>query len=296
MIKKAIKLSLLLGLSTSLFAISSLDKKVLDYQENAIKQNNAYILHTLKLEKKEPLDDKNLWNAYKLQLDLTQKDNNKRFQTPMIVFSNGKYISNEMIDMSTGQRYGEAEQQSKSRQKRKEFETSFTLPDNYYKQDHLIAGNHDAKNKVVLFSDPLCVYCIKSVPAIINKIKSRKDIALYYYDFPLNMHPTAQTVVLAMMQAKKDGVKNVELEVYEANYENFYNVYREKNPNKAIEAFNEIFDTTYKLQDVNTNANKKQLEHDIKMALGANVQATPSVLFNGSYLNSRKKLDIFLSK
>ena len=293
---KTLGLSLVLGLSTSLFAMSLVDKKIIDYQKNMIKQNPAYTLHSLKLDKKEPLDKKGTWNAYKLKLDITQIANKKRFTAPVIVFSNGKYISSELINMDTGLRYGENEQRVKAAKQRAEFEKTFVLPDSYYKKDHLIAGNHDAKTKVVVFSDPLCVYCIKSAPDIIKSIKDRKDIALYYYDFPLDMHPTAKTVIKAMIKAKQDGVKNVVLEVYEANYENFYNVYREKDPKAAIDAFNEIFDTKYTVKSVDTPKINKHLQEDIVSGINANVQGTPSIIFNGSYLNSRSKLKAFLAK
>ena len=130
--KNTIKLSMILALSSSLFAMSSIDKKVIDYQTNAIKQNTAYTLHSVKLDKKEKLDKDGVWNAYKLTLDLTQKSNNKRFQPPMIVFSNGRYISNEMVDMNTGSRYGEAEQRAEADKKRAKFEDTFTLPSDYF--------------------------------------------------------------------------------------------------------------------------------------------------------------------
>jgi thiol:disulfide interchange protein DsbC len=292
---QSLKISLLLTLSTSLYSMSTTDKNIIEYQTQVIKHNPAYDLHSLKLEKKEPLDTNGAWNAYKLQLDITQKSDNKRFKAPMIVFSNGKYITNDLIDMTTGQRYGEAEQRAIAEDKRKAFEKSFTLPNSYYKKDRLIAGNHNAKNKVVVFSDPLCVYCIQSVPTIIKGIKNRKDVALYYYDFPLDMHPTAKTVIQAMIKAKEDGIKDVELQVYEANYENFYNVYREKDPKAAIDAFNEIFDTEYTVQSVNTKSINKHMQEDIISGIEANVQGTPSVNFNGSFLNSREKLNSFLN-
>jgi hypothetical protein len=287
---------LLITFSTSLLAMSSIDKKIVDYETNMIKQNPAYILHSVKLKSKEPLDAKAIWNAYKFKLDITQKSNNKRFDAPIIVFSNGKYITNEIIDLDTGLRYGEKEQREEAAQKRASFEKTFVLPDSYYKKDHLIAGTHNAKNKVVLFSDPLCVFCIQSVPDIVNSIKGRKDIALYYYDFPLDMHPTAKIVIKAMIKAKKDGIKDVELQVYEANYENFYNVYRQRDPKAAIDAFNEIFDTKYTVQSVNTTKANQHLENDILSGLEANVQGTPSIVFNGSYLNSRAKLKALLGK
>lgn len=293
---KLISLSIIASLSTSLFAMSSLDKKVLDYQKNIIKKNPAYTLHELKLIKKESLDKKSSWSAYKLQIDITQNSNKKRFKAPMIIFSNGKYITSEMVNMTTGARYGESEAKIAAAKKRETFEKSYKMPDSYYKKSNLIAGNHNAKTKVVVFSDPLCVFCIKNAPSIIKDIKGREDIALYYYDFPLDMHPTAKTVIKAMYKAKKDGIKDVELKVYEANYENFYNVYKEKDPKVALKTFNKIFKTKYTLKDIDTKEANKHIKEDILAGINANVQGTPTISFNGSFYNSRAKLKEFLAK
>ena len=198
--------------------------------------------------------------------------------------------------MNTGARYGEDEQRVKAAKKRAEFEKSFRLPNDYYAKNHLIAGNHNAKAKVVVFSDPLCVFCIKNVPSIIESIKGRDDIALYYYDFPLDMHPTAKTVIKAIVKAKKDGIKDVELKVYKANYEKFYNVYNTKEPQKALDVFNKIFSTKYTLEQIDTPEATEHIESDIFRGMEANVQGTPTVAFNGSFKDSRKNLKNFLDK
>jgi len=294
--KKLLPITLALTLSTSLFAISKIDQKVVDFQKSKLSQHPAFTLHSLKLLQTKKLEKGSRWKTYKFELDLTQKSNKKRFQAPMIVFSNGKYITDHMIDMKTGKQVGEKELREEQNKKRNEFEKTFKLPNEFYKKDHIIAGNPNAKTKVVVFSDPLCVFCIRTAPSIIKSIKNRDDIALYYYDFPLDMHPTSRTVVKAIHKAKKDGFKDVELKIYEANYEKFFDVYRTKDNQKALDVFNKIIGTKYTLKDINTKEANDALEEDIFMGLEANVQGTPSVLFNGSYYNSRKNLKKFLSK
>jgi hypothetical protein len=293
---KLISASLVLSLSTSLFAMSDIDQKVLDFQKDRLSKHPAYILNSIKLSSSKKIDKDSNWKSYKFDLDLIQKSNNKNIKAPMIVYSNGKYISDNMIDMTTGAKVGEKELQKEQAKKRNEFEKTFKLSDEFYKKDHLIAGNHNAKTKVVVFSDPLCVFCIKNAPSIIRSIKGRDDVALYYYDFPLDMHPTARTVVKAMHKAKKDGIKDVELKVYEADYEKFYDVYRTKDDQKALDVFNKIMNTKYTMKDIDTKEAKEALESDIFMGMEANVQGTPSVLFNGSYYKSRENLKKFLRK
>ena len=295
--KKLLPLTLFtLTLSSSLFAMSSIDQKVLDFQKDRLSKHPAYTLNTIKLSTSKVLEKGSDWKAYKFDLDLTQKSNHKNIKAPMIVYSNGKYISDNMIDMSTGQKVGEKELQAEQNKKRNEFEKSYKLSNEFYNKKHLIAGNHKAKTKVVVFSDPLCVFCIKNAPSIIRSIKGRDDIALYYYDFPLDMHPTAKTVVKAMHKAKTSGIKDVELKIYEADYEKFYDVYRTKDNQKALDVFNKIMNTKYTMKDIDTPEAKEALESDIFMGMEANVQGTPSVLFNGSYYNSQKNLKKFLGK
>jgi predicted DsbA family dithiol-disulfide isomerase len=293
--KKLIPFALAVTLSTSLVAMTDIDKKVIDFQKDRFEKHPAYDVNSIKLASKQALD-KTKWAAYKFDLDLTQKSNNKRIQAPMIVYSNGRYITDNMIDMSTGQKVGEKELQAEQNKKRESMEKSFVLSKDFYNKKHLIAGNHNAKTKLVVFSDPLCVFCIKNVPGIIKSIKGRDDIALYYYDFPLDMHPTAKTVVKAIHKAKEDGYKDVELKIYEANYEKFYNVYTTKDNKKALEVFNKIMGTNYTMNQIDTAKAKERVENDIFLGMEANVQGTPSVLFNGSYYKSREKLKKFLSK
>jgi hypothetical protein len=134
------------------------------------------------------------------------------------------------------------------------------------------------------------------VPSLIESIKGKKNIALYYYSFPLDMHPTAKTVIKATFKAKKDGIKDVELKVYKANYEKFYDVYTTREPQKALDAFNKIFSTKYTLKQINTKDAIEYIENDIFRSMEANIQATPTISFNGSFKDSRKNLSKFLDK
>jgi thiol:disulfide interchange protein DsbC len=58
-------------------------------------------------------------------------------------------------------------------------------------QDALILGNKNAKNKLIVFSDPECPFCAKLHQEMNKVVKERKDIAFYIKMFPLKIHPTA---------------------------------------------------------------------------------------------------------
>lgn len=57
--------------------------------------------------------------------------------------------------------------------------------------DSIIIGQPDAKNKIIVFSDPDCPSCKKLHEEIKQIIAERKDIAFYIKLFPLEMHPDA---------------------------------------------------------------------------------------------------------
>ena len=137
----------------------------------------------------------------------------------MSLFSNGEFVAPELIDLKTGNSLKLLLQPK--------------LSDNFYSPNHLIEGNKDAENKIVIFSDPLCPFCIDYVPEVIKHVKKNKEeIALYYYHFPLSkIHPAADTLVKAMDVAKKKGIKDVELKVYETDWETYFKI-----DSKATEA------------------------------------------------------------
>jgi len=312
-LKRFINLGLGIVIATSLIQAKEFNKeneiKVLNFNKNTFIQNKNFDLIKQVLKNKEFVGKKKDWVAYTLEMTLLDNRNKRRFITPYFLFSDGENITTSFINMKTNKAYGsdiiKAERKKsieaanlkkqKQREQRVKFEKSFKFDEKYYTKDKFIAGNHAAKTKVVLFSDPLCVFCIKNAPKIIKDIKKRDDIALYYYDFPLNMHPTAKTVIKAIHKAKKDGLTDVELKIYQANYEKFYDVYRTKDNKKALEVFNKIMKTKYTMNDIDTKEANNELKKDINIGISAKVQGTPSVLFNGSHYESQKNLREFLT-
>ena len=58
-------------------------------------------------------------------------------------------------------------------------------------QDALVIGDKNAKNRVIVFSDPECPYCAKLHQEIKKLVAERKDVVFYIKMSPLNMHPGA---------------------------------------------------------------------------------------------------------
>jgi protein-disulfide isomerase len=207
------------------------------------------------------------WYGYVIKIKVDVQDRGIVSVNDML-FTDGDIITRELINMKTGKSLKE-----------------LLLPKAtkaYYTKDHLIAGDENAKNKVVIFSDPLCPACKQSLPSIINKVKiNSKDIALYYYHFPLlSIHPAADTVSKAMMIAKQNGVEDIEAKVYTTDFSQYFNV-RETDAKVVLDGFNKIFKTKITLDEINNAAVKNQILMDIKMGEDIMVQATPTIFVNG---------------
>jgi len=58
-------------------------------------------------------------------------------------------------------------------------------------KDALVLGNKNAKNRIIVFSDPECPFCAKLHQEMNKVVSERKDIAFYIKMFPLKIHPRA---------------------------------------------------------------------------------------------------------
>lgn len=171
------------------------------------------------------------------------------------------------------------------------------LTEVYYDKSKLIAGNHNAKDKVVVFSDPLCPFCMEYIPDVINYVNKNKDsIALYYYNFPLlRLHPAAQTLSKISEVAKEKGLKDVELKVYTTDWKAYFQS-DSKDDKVILDGFNKVFKTNITLEEIS----KKQIEDiilkDIKMGEDVMVQGTPTIFINGVKDTSKTKIQTLGNK
>ncbi len=225
---------------------------------------------SLFLEQKLQIDG---WTAYVLSLELKQDEN--EFETKDILFSDGKVIATELFDHKTSRSFKDS--------------IEVTVPKELYKDDHLIAGNKDAKHKVVLFSDPLCPFCIEYVPEIITYAKNNpKLISLYYYHFPLtNIHPASITLAQAMIKLKEENkIKDLETKTYQAKFENSFDP-RETDPQKIIEAFNKAVGSNLTTKDIDTKEIQDEIKKDMQIASDALVSGTPTIFIDGKLDKTR---------
>ena len=223
----------------------------------------------------------NNWIGYTIQLDFTLKG--KQLSQKDVLFTNGKMISFDLIDMKT----------------KRSFKSIMypKLSKKYFNKEHFIAGNPKAKHTIVLFSDPLCIMCIDAVPFILKKVIDNPDnIAVYYYNLPLKMHPTATTVAKAAIIAAQQGIQNIDYKIYNANLPEKYkfNEYQEKNQAKVLGFFNKEFGTHITMKQINDPKLAKILKDDSKMSEDAFVTGTPTLFFDGEYDITRSKFEKYL--
>ena len=244
-------------------APTNLEKKLFSYEKQRINSNPAVQLKDLKLTFSKKLE--NNWTGYLFSISLVYQG--KNVNTNDILFSNGSEVTGELKKL-TGFDYKRLMHP--------------TLGAEYYDKKRLIAGNINAKNKLVVFSDPLCPNCTSSMPEIIKDVQNNpKVFALYYFSFPLDMHPTAKTIAKASKLAELKGIKNVSYKLYTGNFDKFFDPYELKDNQKALDAFNKVFKTSFTLNELNNTTITNSLDEDMKLADKAFVNGTPTLFLNG---------------
>ena len=254
-------LSISILIASSLYA--SNDESIVDFEKKRISQNPNVEVKSIKINTKKELP-LNGWYGY--ILDVEANVQGKSINAKDILFSDGKYISLELIDSETGKSL-------------KDLVTP-NLTDNFHDKSKLIAGNHNAKDKIVIFSDPLCPFCKDYVPDVIKYVNKNSDsIALYYYNFPLSIHPAATPLSKLIEVAKHKGIKDAELKAYEIDWEPYFDV-KTTDEKKILEAFNKEFKINIKVEEISTNEIKALIEKDITMGEEVMVAGTPTIFVN----------------
>ncbi|WP_151900037.1 DsbA family protein [Sulfurimonas hydrogeniphila] len=265
-------LSTTLLLSSFLYA-SNASENIEYFLEDKFSENPRLKSVDVKVEGVTPLKQLPKWNAYIVNVKAVLKNKPKQvIRQKMIWFSNGKMITKDLTDISTGESLVD--------------KVKPTVKARHYAKENLIYGNANAKHKIVIFSDPLCPFCRGFVPGAIKDMKKEpQKFAVYYYHFPLErIHPASVTLVKAAIAAEHQGVKDVVLKLYNVSINP-----REKNVKKILEAFNKAEGTNITPEDIQNPSVIKQFNHDRLVATDLMVGGTPTVYLDGSVDNTKKK-------
>lgn len=263
---KSLTLKLLMSiavLSTSLYANSG-DEKVIEFFKQTINKNTKnYKLEEIKILQKKPITQVQGFEAYFVKLTLFLKTQKKQIVLNDVVFSNGTVITKDFLFLNS----------------KKSLKKSLTLDldESFYDKAHLLEGNLDAKNKLVVFSDPLCPFCMSFVPEMIHFVKKHpKDFALFYYNFPLRIHPGSKTLSKAIIYAEQTGMKDVTLKIYEEAFD----IIR-ANPQSVLNTFNTFMGTNFTLTQINQKQVQERLDNDMRRGREIMIKGTPTLFVNG---------------
>ena len=271
-------LSTTLLLSSFLFA-THIEEKVSTFIQTKLKQAGPSIkVKNVKIAKKFLLEGYYGWSLYfvDVKLIVTKKGISKPAQQRYELFSNGKIVSLDLLDIKTGESLKAL--------------ASPKFENKYYDKANLIAGNKNAKHKIVVFSDPLCPFCTRLVPDLIKDAQARpKQLALYLYHFPLSMHPAASVLVKCMVAAERKGYKNIAYRTYtvdkgkkikhkpEDDGVNATFTMMETNEKRILNEFNKALGTKLKISDINHPKVLNHIRKDKEIQNFMLVNSTPTL-------------------
>jgi len=264
-----LKLSTILLLSSSLVFASTVDEKVLSFLTKSISTAKSYNLKDVTILEKQDIESIPGWKVYFVKYDLDLVGKNKEITITDKIFTNGNIISKDFVDINT------------RRSLKGTFVRNFDAK--LYSKLNLIEGNFDAKYKLVVFSDPLCPFCMSFMPDVIDFVKKHpKEFGLFYYHFPLSIHPNSKVLIKAGIVAEQNGVKDVLKKVYEEAFD-----FDDKDDKIALSAFNKVLGTTITLEQINKKEVIEIMDDDIKIAKNLMINGTPTLYVNGKLDKNR---------
>lgn len=275
-----IKFLLVMVLATvQLMAVSqkSVEFYVKKYME---KKTNSSVQHIETLSS-YVIEGTNGWKVYFLALDMKIRMDNESIAKKMhkIVFNKGSKIAFSLKDKK-GKDYANILKPK--------------VPKYAYDAKHLLAGNANAKHKLLVMSDPFCPFCQEIVPKIIETVqKNPKLFSLYYYHLPLlRIHPASDMTTKAMHIFQERGQIRKLKQCYHLLVSE-----KEKNPEVVLNAIGKKTGVYFKAKNLNgSKAIEEALEFDKAMKKRLMVTGTPTIFIDGTWDPSRFKYKEYLPK
>jgi protein-disulfide isomerase len=217
------------------------------------------------------------WSALFTKIKIEYKG--EAVSVPELIFVKDGLATSTLVDLETRKDYAN--------------ELKPTVKTSMYDSHHLLAGNSNAKHKIILFSDPLCPFCKEIFPSMIKAAKEHPDtFALYYYHLPLaRLHPGVETLTQIMYLAQKDK----KLDVIEKIYAMELRV-DPKNPKAIIDAVAKETGYSVTLEQINSKEIKDALKKDKEVAVYMMVNGTPTVYLDGEWDKIRETYMNYIPK
>jgi len=254
---------------------------VKSYVKDYMVKNDQVKVMSVDIIAKKLLDEPKGWEVYFINIHANVKKSPTiidKVTVPETLFVKGNFTSPTLINMETGEDLKKILKPE--------------LNKSIYDAKHLIAGNKDAKHKMVVFSDPQCPFCKTKVPELYKAAKENPDdLAFYYYHFPLlRIHPVSDIISRAMLTEQKKGHFDTIIDMYKLDINP-----HEVNATKVLGILNKKYNTKITEEDINTEEINKEIIFDKEMATKSMVSGTPTVYIDGKWDPSREKYKTLIS-
>ena len=272
-------LSLAVITTLSLSAASDKDD-VKSYIKNYMVKNDQVTVTSVDIIDIKPIDDLKGWEVYFVNIHANVRKSKTVFDkvtVPETLFVKESMTAPTLINMETGEDYKKTMKPE--------------LSSKIYNAKHLIAGNKNAKHKLVIFSDPQCPFCQTIVPEVYEAVKANPDtFALYYYHLPLlRIHPVSDIISRAMLVEQNKGNNEKMIEMYAFKVDP-----REVNATKVLGDLNKQYKLNITEEQINTEEISKEVLFDKDMATKSMVSGTPTIYLDGKWDPSRTKYKEFV--
>ncbi|HIP50978.1 MAG TPA: hypothetical protein EYG94_02720 [Campylobacterales bacterium] len=226
------------------------------------------------------IDGTNGWKVYFLSLDVKIQMGKEIVDKKVnqVVFNKGSKITFSLKD-NKGKDYAKILKPK--------------VPANAYDKKHLLAGNANAKHKILVMSDPFCPYCQEIIPVLIENVQANPNtFALYYYHLPLlRIHPASDMTTKAMHVFQERGQINKLKQCYHLLVNE-----KEKNPEVVLAAIAKKTGVKLTQEELNTQEIKDALAFDKAMKKRLMITGTPTIFIDGIWDPTRMKYKEFLPK
>ena len=275
-------LSLAVITTLTVSAVSDVDE-VKSYVKNHMIKNKDVNVTKVDIIDSKLLDEPKGWEAFFINIHANVKKGPTVFDkvtVPETLFVKDGYTVPTLINLETGEDL--------------KMVLKPELKSNAYDEKHLVAGNKDAKHKLVIFTDPMCPFCRQKVPEIYKAVKENPDtFALYYYHLPLlRIHPVSDIITRAMQVAKGKGLKEDKImELYKLKIGA-----REVNATKVLGEIKKQFKIDVTEKEINEDKISKEIIFDRDMATQSMVTGTPTLYIDGKWDPSRNAYKKLIKK
>ncbi len=262
---------LLMSSTAATLILSANSFNLEDFIKKNIVTNPNVKVESVKLIEKRDVPYAKGWKAYMFVMNLKYKNRHDAFPETIFVNEEKGLVTQSLMNYKKKIDY--------------KYALKPKLPDSFYDEKHLVAGNKNAKHKIVLFSDPECPFCRMQVPEIIKAAKDNPDkLAVYYYHMPLmQIHPAAFTLTKIMEYLQKKGEHDKAFKMYRADVAGM------KDEKKIIEKVNQQFGLNLTQKDINKKEIIDAIKEDMKSAASMMVRGTPTIYYDGEFDESHEK-------